>query len=52
LARLLTGFPVFVALLCGQPDLLAVICLYLSLLIVLAAGVTALCRGTLKLRFH
>jgi hypothetical protein len=50
LARLLTGFPVFAALLCGQPDLLAVVCLYLSLLIVLASGVTALFRQTRGLR--
>ena len=52
MARLLTGFPVFVALLCGQPDLLAVICLYLALAIVLASGVTALVSGRLKLRLH
>jgi hypothetical protein len=50
LARLLTGFPVFIALLCGQPDLLGVVCLYLSLLIVLAGATAQVFREARRLR--
>lgn len=44
MAKLLLGTPVFIALLCGQPDLLAVVCLYLALTIVMASSVVALLR--------
>ena len=45
MAKLFTGTPVFIALLCGQPDLLAVICLYLALLIAVTSGIAGIFRA-------